>query len=132
MYNFSPRRLFINIYFSMNFFCFRWITYGNSRVPFDPAFFCDSCFQAFNYSPDGKKNWRIQSSAVYGSGGILKNWRISNNFISFKADPPVFEFILEHYLLYWRILSGTGSGSRRNLKKILKNLKNWRISKNLI
>ncbi|XP_072938108.1 uncharacterized protein Pbp49 [Epargyreus clarus] len=33
----------------------KWIVVGCTRVPFDPAFFCDTCFKLYLYDKDGKK-----------------------------------------------------------------------------
>uniref|UniRef100_A0A915IJX5 snRNA-activating protein complex subunit 3 n=1 Tax=Romanomermis culicivorax TaxID=13658 RepID=A0A915IJX5_ROMCU len=33
----------------------RWVTFEHDLLPFDPGFFCDSCFRSFNYDESGKK-----------------------------------------------------------------------------
>ncbi|XP_028171162.1 uncharacterized protein LOC114360608 isoform X5 [Ostrinia furnacalis] len=35
-------------------FCAKWVVSGCDRVPFDPAFFCDTCFKLYLYQ-DGEK-----------------------------------------------------------------------------
>ncbi|XP_052742357.1 uncharacterized protein LOC112051274 [Bicyclus anynana] len=44
----------------------KWIVTGCSRVPFDPAFFCESCFKLYLYK-DGKKVCNFQAYCYRGN-----------------------------------------------------------------
>lgn len=49
----------------------RWITYDNSRLPYDPFFFCNSCFRSFNYTVNGKKIGEFQAYPYYDRTAVV-------------------------------------------------------------
>lgn len=42
-------------WFIINSVSGRWIVEGNERLPYDPAFLCDSCFRGFHFDASGNK-----------------------------------------------------------------------------
>lgn len=47
-----------------------WYTRNNSRLPVDPFFFCEECFNSFNYDKDKKKIGSFQAYLYTSSFGI--------------------------------------------------------------
>jgi len=43
----------------------KWVTYGNKRLPSDPAFFCEACYRAFNYDFDGSKDGKFTATPFF-------------------------------------------------------------------
>ncbi|XP_023234841.1 snRNA-activating protein complex subunit 3-like isoform X1 [Centruroides sculpturatus] len=49
----------------------RWITYNNTRLPYDPFFFCNACFRSFNYTVDGQKIGEFQAYPYYDRTAVV-------------------------------------------------------------
>lgn len=47
-----------------------WYTRNNNRLPVDPYFFCENCFNTFNYDKDKKKIGQFQAYPYTGAFGV--------------------------------------------------------------